>query len=1710
VLIEPYLVRFPLHLEHQPGDRMHVAVGGVNHELRVVERIQDTDAAYGLIMKGGSAFQIPGVKSLAKKLLSVDGLSAIKTVIATDPQTGHQAMLPFRFELHMRQPFASPQAMITGRAALCAMGMTPVPFLGPGKCGTVISAKIAGKEHLIGMYAGQSARSSCYVFSVPSVEEYNQLTPVIVGVSHSFEEVVEAPFCVSEKARHGRTIFLPTNLISRFGPPSKAPNQLSGGLTTIASCLDNALPIDQVKGKHMIFGGAFAALFPNDIKAPVFTKKQIEARHPEKIPPDLKGNLHAENVRLSKATFNVAGPGHPSHPYARKMTAVAATFGDYWKQQLAGVTYRSLTKEEGIWGNGRGIDAMDRNTATGAAFQLLFPGLDKKEKLFGERGLFLGEAGQYVSTMIDLQWEYWKQGKEILIPTAYTLKNELLPEAKVWKKRVVNVCDPITVVNLRRLFFPFQKAFQTLGSKSPIQVEMNPHVAYDGLAKKLSQYEKLYDADFSAYDLTLPATVLQSAGIALGHIAGAGTTLRTMINTAINTINSAPSLAGTTLFSRDAGMPSGVPCTSFLDGLCAALIVYFSFQDIWDWNVSPEDYYAVAWSYSCGDDTVVASSEPGFTGDDVQLFASEVLGMTMTDSAKDVDAGVAEKQLTDVSFCSRTFMRLPGHTRLFVGRIKEESIMGALTYSKSNCPIEQVEAVKLWAVDVALHGPELYLEFSIVAREVGLDLGLPRYKQLMLELAEGIEAAHANEIFNPKSFRIAIPVTQLPPVKLLPLSYLEVRQSYSSHQHGTVMPTTQSAIALGVKRALFDAPTLAEVPISVVRAAYHDLRDGAVYSAPYLNLTGETMEVVLPQQIDSPCFWKQIASVLLQEPPSWVNLLGEGAGKLPRTKRYKNTLVYTEIARAFVSGDFSRFKETVKSHIPDVSHGSEEPAGMSTAQPPTTVVAAAPSLGNVNVNPVGVSTDPMASTAISDVVDIHPTSGATKPSVVVEPVGGITPDSMGQTGCGFNLLTLAGKKIFKRVHVINVGLAEGTVCFALKVNPWNQELLNPHALAWADLHDRFYGSLDIHIQVVSCATIMGNLKIAYIPPLYSHLAYDQANLDAFNPMEFACNVNGEGTIKCIPMVEENVVTGIYKKSNLDSFGTIVCIAATNIENAYTTQVGVQIKVACSLGEDAIYDIPNTLGTAAEAATVDAKLDLGDGFESLTLAADGYHTGTTNYSEALHALDNSISSELVAGTTQVEGAWYCEGANIGSPAHFISGHEALLVDDGTFDPSEDYASNVEQARSDLSSTESSYSTENYYATWRARNMTDTGTISVSNMLGHNRIHWVAAKSHSSTTGAFSVSSGALEKYEAQNQPKLYSGPGGTVKTFNPMVWGGSQVDTHGSPGNWQSVYFIDRLMRLDLANSLPIATSTDDLGAFCPTNYYVCKLAGQGDIIPSVIANLRGQSILNGSPHVTACWRAVQHIRQQGAASLVTDFTDSAGTVVCQVIRNTHGMFIRRTTLGPYTNMDLEFTSLSQRHYVSSQEYPLVIPPADGAFLSRTTSAFSSARLGDMVVSGPVPQTFFTRLPTSSRKVRQAPPYGVSHATALAVEAGEGHIAGRSGSGNGGIIGGSIGGATTKAVGGWIGTAIQGKVDRKNMATQGKQTRLNLDYQGLIDRKNYVAKGQQTRQTVKAQAKAQGDVSKALQLQQQKFTRQQQKIYMNNKALAGIAPVGQSL
>ena len=694
---------------------------------------------------------------------------------------------------------------------------------------------------------------------------------------------------------------------------------------------------------------------------------------------------------------------------------------------------------------------------------------------------------------------------------------------------------------------------------------------------------------------------------------------------------------------------------------------------------------------------------------------------------------------------------------------------------------------------------------------------------------------------------------------------------------------------------------------------------------------------------------------------------------------------FSKIVRAatFSAFDYDTLKEEMRRynygsgqfHHSTEHYGADPPpysemvAHKDTPQPPTTEQTPAASASSSASPVVGVTDDSLVTASIAAEATVGATTGAAQPGIIMENLGGIGPELQPQIGLDLNILTLAGRKIFKDIRKVSSGIGQGIVILDLPIDPWSATVLNTFAYAWAILHEVFYGGLNIHIQIVTSATIMGTIKFAFVPRVYSDdFVIEQANMDALNAIELACNVNREGTIRCIPTTDEYARTGVFRRSTLKNFGRLIGITATSLYNAYQADVEIQVKVACSLMEGSKYVVPSLLKNNVPLHAGSADLDLAAEDGIAFLSSDGQHHDGVDYGIAKTGISGKSRLEVLEGTTIMEVASYPKMTTFkknAAPSGFvgemypIAGHEAV-----------------------------GFPGQNVLALYEAKRMSpDTGaefsdTKKVDSfhwlqwmntrMQGTHLIRMTDVQLMPSTSGGsigLTNSQGVFDYTEPFGVYTEKTG-GYVIDSYDPHV---TDIDNHGHfyLGTFRSfrvaqfdafhtnVIVKEKSMNIakwlpDLncvatqiqIGGIPIATTTAQIGGIVPARFWNCKVADVDSVVPSVTKNQFAHSMIPSRQHQKAVSYAVAACESRNMKSVVTTLTDASGVVVAEVLRNRQGMYIRRQGLPRYARCVQTISTLRQEHQFTNLEFPQIRPSAGSEFPSRVIGPTITATIGN--------------------------------------------------------------------------------------------------------------------------------------------------------------------
>ena len=294
---------------------------------------------------------------------------------------------------------------------------------------------------------------------------------------------------------------------------------------------------------------------------------------------------------------------------------------------------------------------------------------------------------------------------------------------------------------------PIQTTVNCLGAESPYQLVLNPYIEMNGLATRMMRFTSYYDVDVSGFDLTVPKVILDDVAAFNKWFTTARQALSNLFDSFFLMVLSSPVIAGKALMSRHGGVPSGSMCTSLIDSQCLQLIFFLAAGQMYGYDLSPAEYYYIAWTYSTGDDTILASDDPMITGQVVADFARDTLLMEVIDASK--NSQVTANPITEILYALRQFIRLAGHTNVFSGALKRGSISLALCWSETTDPVIITDVVKCAMNEVALHNKDDYERLCGMISKSGLPINHVLYSTFMADLADQVLTATSKQNIKP-------------------------------------------------------------------------------------------------------------------------------------------------------------------------------------------------------------------------------------------------------------------------------------------------------------------------------------------------------------------------------------------------------------------------------------------------------------------------------------------------------------------------------------------------------------------------------------------------------------------------------------------------------------------------------------------------------------------------------------------------------------------------------------------------------------------------------------------------------------------------------------------------------------------------------------------------------------------------------------------------
>jgi hypothetical protein len=1745
IALNDEIIRVGTHVLAGLRNGVDMEVVNTHHTARKIWDGGD-DVSYLRVMKGTANASLSGVRDIVKRLVSVPNLKEYKrAVIVPADLLSPRYMTDWRFEAKLDYAINKDHQYIENTVAVVTYGALETTGLAAGLCGSPLIGVRNNEEVFLGQFSTVRPSFKHLIFTVATVEEWNRFMQQ--RATHTADDLAASKAAPKDAVTYvGAQVFLPPGsadrhafmlprvrrILTDFDSTDKTVSYLPHrhGLKPIYSVHGNKIPVDTNATRYPLCDHKFKDVF-GLLKVPALPMHEVEERYGHLLPPDANGKVRAFAPRLSKAEGNVADFGDPEFERGRlKVSHYARELGEYWRAQLGFPEITPLSKLDAIWGNSE-LAPMKRTTSVGACFQNIYPGVTKKGDLFGPtRGEYRGLPGFETSEMIDEQWNAMKNGVEYIYPSSLSMKSECLLPSKLHKKRIIHIVDPVTVVNQRRLFCPFQQEFGKLEMRSPFILSANPLVDWDSIGKQLDRHPYKVALDVSSFDLTVPFSTMEAAADFMSAVAGSTGTYSKMLRAMCRMIANSPLLVENVLLAKHSGVCSGIWGTGIFDAVCQLIQMYLLVRDVIGPVCTPQWFFANFVIKCCGDDTVLAWSQQahdlGFRADHLRTGAAATLKMTITSTVKE-DGELAPLPMSEMSFCSRRFVKLTGFPDLYVGQLKAEAMSSALCWTKFSDQNEVREQLRAFAVEFVAW-PDAYYERFIAARQLLFpDLEITPLKDLRREVRDQILLAVHERILTIETtqfrqlFKFADALAPAEPIPYrMNMNAFKIYEVTKDGQSTYLSPKTMFRRV----RELFLTLTYDEFKTNAIIKDVLAVASTAEYVASSINRDGNVYTIESPQFF-SPSMWIQLVQHLTGPPnilPSWIltviklqpysntkkekvfkdklslafaiadfllradptalrNLLLVQDELMPtahdlkpiqalvatmlsedtpcsleqllsvspqyRMRAYKDNGVRTSELHShackhcneeFVHVHQARLASTLelthcltcRTHVVEKRHRADrlqnvelqkivrvreltnameniklmtaaiaaestvealslpqrssvptieemaDASDLACARPyqfiddqpcadraPASATGgfvtghdAAPAAAQSATGaPVGVANDPLpAVTTGNPALSMGVMAGEAATTALITTPGVIGPELLHQTGYGQNLLTLAGKKMFIRQTNINVGTAAGVVVLNEEISPWNVNLLNKPSAIWAQLHTRFLGQMRIHFEMVTCATLIGTLRVYVLPQLLADtVPLTLEALDAVPYMTLTVQSSGENYIDLSPTVGATPQTGVWRNGPYKNFGRVVVMTATRIQNTTDANVQIQLRVLASLVEGTIYDIPwYLISPTNDLLSTKNYLDLGLDEPTSVLAVDGMCCDRMDWSMSGEIMQDWLDN--TAYNRNIHAVPYpgIEAAQ----TTFVSGGNAF-------------------------STEQISSLNDPFVLIRQNSIRypdgyvdgNNGFKYTDNALGVAARGWRSGRD-SAANGAFSINytNVVLDADRTVFASKGYINfikTNATPITYFAYVEGYRQGRTFGGLPVVASDLVVDADLKYNFTNiqgfvnrlsfwaesmftikvtNIPLCNRSSVSGRAVPSAFFSCRMVDASNIMPSVASGQRGTTIVAGTSHTRDMNAASHALRIAGkpTGSIITTIKGRGGDYIATVFRNRYGVFINQSDVPRHGSLRLNIANGLQEHELTGETWPMIPKSASAAFNSRVvTYADASVYVG---------------------------------------------------------------------------------------------------------------------------------------------------------------------
>lgn len=189
-------------------------------------------------------------------------------------------------------------------------------------------------------------------------------------------------------------------------------------------------------------------------------------------------------------------------------------------------------------------------------------------------------------------------------------------------------------------------------------------------------------------------------------------------------------------------------------------------------------------------------------------------------------------------------------------------------------------------------------------------------------------------------------------------------------------------------------------------------------------------------------------------------------------------------------------------------------------------------------------------------------------AVALATPGGLPPLFSLTTGTTSSLASKMYECNLSRSIGFSTNTTAGTLLDSVIFNPWSTNCVNEAAVTYGSIHKFFTGSIFVTYEIVSAATMLGKLLMAYIPSTYGpDYVVDRNNAYLFDHVIMDVSAPGKATLELKPTTTSDFVV---ERDDGKYYGKIVLIAQTDIVNTYGATVTIPLNVYTQLASGSMY------------------------------------------------------------------------------------------------------------------------------------------------------------------------------------------------------------------------------------------------------------------------------------------------------------------------------------------------------------------------------------------------------------------------------------------------------------------------------------------------------------------------------------------------------------